>query len=94
MHPLIEQHREDILRLAYAHKITSVYLFGSWARGDDTAESDVDFLVKPGVGAGGFDLGGFLMDVQDLLHRKIDVVTERSLHPLIRERVMQEVQPL
>jgi len=94
MHPLIEQNREDILRLAHAHKIVSVRLFGSCARGEDTAESDVDLLVKPGEGAGGFDLGGFLMDVQDLLHRKVDVVTERALHPLIRKRVMQEAQPL
>jgi len=94
MHPLIEQHREDILQLAHVYKIESVRLFGSCARGDDTAASDVDFLVNPGAGAGGFDLGGFLMDVQDLLHRKIDVVTERSLHPLIRERVIQEAQLL
>jgi len=79
MHPLIEQHREGILQLAHAHKVESVRLFGSCARGDDTAARDVDFLVNPG--AGGFDLGGFLMDVQGLLRRKIDIVTERSLHP-------------
>lgn len=94
MHPLIEQNREHILRLAQAHHIASVYLFGSFVRGEETAKSDVDLLVQPDKNAGGFDLARFLMDVQALLHRKVDVVTERALHPLIRERVMQEAKRL
>ena len=42
----------------------------------------------------GLALGALLMDVQDLLQRRVDVVTEKSLHPALRERVLTEAQPI
>jgi hypothetical protein len=39
-------------------------------------------------------LGALLMDAQDLLGRRVDVVTEKSLHPLMRDRILSEAQPL
>ncbi len=64
------------------------------ARGDADDASDVDLLVSLPKGKSGLALGGLLMDVQDLLQRKVDVVTERCLHPALRDRVLNEAQPL
>lgn len=90
MNPLIERHRRQILALAAARGIKNVRLFGSMARDDVTTGSDVDLLVELPPGRSGFVLGGFLMDLQDLLERKVDVVTEASLHPRIREKVLRQ----
>ena len=94
MHPLIEQHRSEILALAEKRGITDVRVFGSMARGDANEASDVDLLVTLPAGKSGLALGGLLMDVQDLLGRRVDVLTEPALHPLLRTRVLMESIPL
>jgi predicted nucleotidyltransferase len=94
MHPLIENHRREILALAAHYGVTDVRVFGAMARGDAGQASDVDLLVKPLPGTSLLDLGGLLMDVQDLLGRRVDVVSERALAPQIRERVLREAQAL
>ena len=92
MHPLIQTHRSDILALAHHHGLRDVRLFGSMARDDGNDASDVDLLVTLAPGATGLALGGMLMDVQDLLHRRVDIVTEAGLHPAFRQRVLQEAK--
>ena len=94
MNKLIEQNRKKIQALARNRGITNVRLFGSMARDDATAESDVDLLVELGEGLSGLALGGFLNDVSDVLKRRVDVVTEGALNPLIREKVINEAIPL
>lgn len=94
MHPLIESYRAEILALAERHGVRNVRVFGSMARGDADDASDVDLLVSLPPDKTGLALGGLLMDVQDLLHRRVEVVTERSLHPSLRERVLNEAQRL
>ncbi len=90
MHPLIEQHRSEILALAEKRGITDVRVFGSMARGDANEASDVDLLVTLPAGKSGLALGGLPMDVQDMLGRRVDVLTEPALHPLLRTRVLLE----
>ena len=94
MHPLIEAHRTEILALAERHGVVDVRVFGSMARGDADADSDVDLLVSLSPGRTGLALGGLLMDVQDLLQRRVDVVTEGCLHPALRDRVLEDAEPL
>lgn len=94
MHPLIEQHRSEILALSERRGITDVRVFGSMARGDANEASDVDLLVTLPAGKSGLALGGLLMDVQDLLGCRVDVLTEPALHPLLRTRVLMELIPL
>ena len=94
MHTLIEHHRAEILALAERHGVRDVRVFGSMARGDADDSSDVDLLVSLPPERTGLALGGLLMDVQDLLGRRVDVVTEASLHPAFRDRVLDEAQPL
>ena len=94
MHSLIEQHRDEILALAERHGVRDVRVFGSMARGDADDLSDVDLLVSLPPERTGLALGGLLMDVQDLLRRRVDVVTEASLHPAFRKQVLDEAQAL
>lgn len=61
---------------------------------DATDDSDVDLLVTLAPGTSALALGGLLLDAQDLLDRRVDVVTEASLHPALRERVMALAVPL
>lgn len=95
MSPLVERHRAQLLALAAQYGVEDVRVFGSMARGDDDADSDVDLLVRPLPGTTALDLGGLLMDAQELLHRRVDLVSERAaLSPLIRDRVLAEAKPL
>jgi predicted nucleotidyltransferase len=94
MDPLIEEHREEILELVRRHRVCHVRLFGSMAHGTATADSDADFLVDLGETASAFDLGALLMDLQELLGRRVDVVTESALHPSLKECVLREAIPL
>jgi len=94
MHALIESNRAAILEIAAKYRVADVRVFGSMARGDATDSSDVDLLVRPLPGASLLDLGGLSMDLQDLLGRHVDVVSERALIPELRERILSEAQPL
>ena len=94
MHAVINTHRQEILALAHQRGIMNVRVFGSMSRGDAGPNSDVDLLVDLEAGRSGLALGGFLMDVADLLDRKVDVVTEKALHPKIRGKIVREAQPL
>ena len=94
MHPLIENHRTEILALAERRGLCDVRVFGSMVRGDADETSDVDLLVTLPAGRTGLALGGLLIDVRKLLQRRVDVVTERGLHPALRERVLKEARPL
>jgi hypothetical protein len=91
---IIKDKREDILRIAALHGARNVRIFGSMARGEARPDSDVDFLVDMEPGRSLFDLGGLLMDLQDLLEREVDVVTEKGLRARIRDRVLREAIPL
>ncbi|MDI6449386.1 nucleotidyltransferase family protein [Anaerobaca lacustris] len=91
---VIGDKREAILALAAKYGASNVRVFGSVAEGNADEASDVDFLVDMEPGRSLFDMGGLLMDLQDLLGRKVDVVTEAGLHWYIRDRVIQQARPL
>jgi len=90
----LQEHREQIIELANKHGATDVRVFGSAARGEADELSDIDFLVRMMPGRSLFDLGALLMDLQDLLGRRVDVVTERGLRPRMRERVLRDAVPV
>ena len=94
MDQLIEKHREQIKQLAILRGALRVRVFGSRAGGNAGPESDVDILVDLEKGRSALALGGLLMDLQDLLGAKVDVVTPAALHPKIRDKVLRQAVDL
>ncbi|MBL8179655.1 MAG: nucleotidyltransferase family protein [Bryobacterales bacterium] len=79
-----------IREVAARHGATRVRVFGSFARGDSSSNSDIDLLVELAHGRSLLDLVAIKQDLQDLLGRRVDVVTERSLSPYFRDAVCRE----
>jgi len=86
--------RDEILRVAAKRGARNVRVFGSVARGDARPDSDVDFLVELEFGRSGFDLGGLLRDLEDLLGRRVDIVEPEALHWYIKDQVLAEAVAL
>jgi len=90
----LQSYREQILALAKQRGAGNVRIFGSVARGDASAASDVDFLVEFEAHRSLLDQGGLLADLQDLLGCPVDILSERALRPRFKERVLREAVPL
>lgn len=74
--------------------VRNIRVFGSFARGEARPDSDLDLLVEYVPGHGGFAFIEFCQEVEALLNRKVDVVTEKSLKPALRDRILAEALPL
>lgn len=94
MTPNLDKLRSKIAPTMSRRGVVRAGVFGSFARGEDTDESDVDFLVEFEKGRTLLDLSGLRLDLIDLLGRDVDVATPKSLHPKLRDRVMAELVPL
>jgi predicted nucleotidyltransferase len=90
MDQLIVRNRSRILDLARKHHVSRVRLFGSMSRDSATPGSDIDLIADLEQDGTLFDLGAFLLDLQDLLGRPVQVLTENSLHPRIKPHALQE----
>jgi len=91
---LLEEKREEILRLAALHGAANVRVFGSVARGDDRDDSDIDLLVHMEDGRSLLDMIRFWDRVSTLLERKVDVVSDGGISPYMRDRILAEARPL
>jgi len=91
---LLRPKRKEILQIAARNGATNVRVFGSVARGEARAESDVDFLVTLEENRSMLDLARLLRELQTLLDRPVDVVTEAGLRPRIRSQVLKEARAL
>lgn len=91
---MIEEKRDDILRIAARYGAYNVTLFGSVVRGTTTATSDIDFLVDMNPQRSLLDRIGLMQELEDLFGCKVDVVLSKALHQSIRDRVLREAVPL
>ncbi|MCX6349285.1 MAG: nucleotidyltransferase family protein [Candidatus Aureabacteria bacterium] len=91
---VVRARREEILRLAARHGARNVRVFGSAARGDADERSDIDLLVEMEPDRSLLDHAALWIDLQKLLNRRVDVVSERGIKPRIRNRVLREAIPL
>lgn len=91
---VLKKKREEILVIASKYGARNVRIFGSAAKGSARPESDVDLLVEMESGRTLLDHVALVQDLEDLLGRKVDVVTEKSLHWYIRDSVLEEAVAL
>lgn len=91
---ILHQQRDRILEIAVQHGARNVRIFGSVVRGEAQPNSDIDFLVDLGEPLSSWFPIGLIQDLEALLGHKVDVVTEKSLHYFIRDRILNEAQPL
>jgi uncharacterized protein len=91
---LVRTQRDAILAAAERHGATRVRVFGSMARGDAGPTSDLDLLVDVGPNTSSWFPGGLAVELETLLGVPVQIVTERGLDPLLRERVLNEAVPL
>ena len=88
---LVQEKRDRILEIAAQHGAFNVRVFGSVARGEETEDSDIDFLID-------YDLQkisswfpvGLIHDLEDLLGYKVDVVMEDGLKSRVRENILKD----
>lgn len=86
--------REHILALAAAQGARNVRVFGSVAHGLDHDGSDLDLLIDLPVGTSLLQIVGLQFDIEDALGVKVDLCTERELHPALKDRILAEARPL
>ena len=86
----IREKREAIIRIAGRHGATEVRLIGSVARGEARSDSDVDLLVKWSEGTSLVDQAALMLDLEELLGRKVDIASDGWVKPSIRESVYRD----
>ena len=86
--------RTAIMSIAERHGVTGIRVFGSFARGEERPDSDLDLLIEAGPERTPFFPGGLIVDLEEELGRKIEVTTASALHPRLREEVLREAVPL
>lgn len=90
----LKSRREEILAITAKYGVRNVRIFGSVVRGEADEESDVDLLVEPLPGFTLLKSSAMTRELEGILGRKVDVVSERALRERIRDRVIKEAVPL
>ena len=91
---LLTANRDEILRLASQHGAHHVRVFGSVARGEAGPTSDIDLLVKMDRGRSLLDLIELSQELEAVLNRKVDILTDEGLSPYLEQRIHAEAVPL
>lgn len=90
---LQSQYKDKIFAIAKICMVEEIKVFGSILNGDLPENSDIDFLVKMKPNSG-FAIGGLKWRLEDLLHRKVDIVSENALHDLIKNQILKDAVSL
>lgn len=85
----IEKMKLKIIKILKKNKIKKAGIFGSYVRGEQKKNSDVDILIKPTKGMG-LKFVGVKLELEDELGRKVDLVTYKGIHPLIKRKILKE----
>ena len=86
----LEELKKTLIDVLRKHDVKKAALFGSIVRGEATDESDIDLLVEFEGRKSLLDLAGLKLDLQEIVRRNVDVLTYKSLHPLLKERILRE----
>lgn len=91
---LIHAKRDEITALGSAHGITNLRVFGSAARGDEQAGSDIDFLATVSAKTTLFDLMSLEIRIEDLLHRPVEISADDALAPSVLQTALRDAQQI
>ena len=91
---MLRERRDEIQRIAAEHGVTRLRVIRSVARGEAQPDSDLDLLIEVGTATSSWFPAGLIMDLEQLLGCRVDVVTERALNPALRETVLRDARPL
>jgi hypothetical protein len=91
---LVRHKRRELVAAAAAHDVTNLRVFGSVARGEDRADSDVDLLADLPPGMGLLGLGRVQADLEAILGTKVDLVPANDLKPAVRARAERDLVAL
>jgi predicted nucleotidyltransferase len=91
---LVNDKRGEIVRIAKVNGATRVRIFGSFARGTARPDSDLDFLIDLEPGRHLLDVVAIKQDLEDLLGRRVHVVTEAAISPYIRDEIIRDAATL
>lgn len=86
----IDEIKKMLIKVLREHGVKKAAFFGSIVRGEATERSDIDLLVEFEGRKSLLDLAGLKLELQELLKKKVDVVTYKSLHPLLKEKILSE----
>ena len=86
----------EIAEVCRRYRVRELAVFGSAARGDMRADSDIDLLVdfQPDAPGGLLAYTGLMLDLSEVLHRKVDLVEREALRPLLRQAVLSEARTI
>jgi len=90
----LKKNRESIISVVERNGGRKVRIFGSLARGEGLTDSDVDILIELDPGRSLLDILAIKQDLEDLLHRNVDVLTESAVSPYIKDDIMSEAVAL
>jgi len=90
----LSRHRDEVHAIIRRHRADNPRLFGSAARGEDKASSDLDILVDPAPGMTLFDLGKITVELESLLGVTVDITTPAALPPALAERIQKDLRPI
>ena len=86
--------REKIIDILHRNEVKRASFFGSIVRGEMTEESDVDLLVEFKGKKSLLDLAHLKNELEDAINRRVDVLTYKSLHPRLKDRILAEQVPI
>ncbi len=89
----LRQHRERLLDIAEQYGVSHLRVFGSVARGEAMPESDVDFLVHLNRPLG-FAFARLKQELQEVVKRRVDLVSDTAIHPMLRDKILAEAVAL
>jgi len=90
MHMELEELRDRIIPILQRNDVKRAAVFGSFVRGEQKEDSDIDILVEFKGEKSLLDLAGLKIELEEALNRKVDVLTYNSLHPLLKDRILRE----
>lgn len=86
----LEEIKKKVVPILKEAGVTRSSIFGSYVRGEEKEDSDIDMLVEVPKGTGLFAFVGLQRKLAETLGKKVDLVTYKSIHPLLRNRILSE----